>query len=66
MVELKKRLLNTLYIWIASHHSLNVFTYVDFLKYSLFVPFRGSLVYLSCIKVVPLCTYFYKLQLLIK
>jgi hypothetical protein len=32
MVELRKRLLNTLYIWIASHHSLNVFTYVDFLK----------------------------------
>jgi hypothetical protein len=32
MVELKKRLLNTLYIWITSHHSLNVFTYVDFLK----------------------------------
>jgi hypothetical protein len=24
MVELRKRLLNTLYIWIASHHSLNV------------------------------------------
>jgi hypothetical protein len=23
MVELRKRLLNTLYIWIASHHSLN-------------------------------------------
>jgi hypothetical protein len=32
MVELRKRLLNTLYIWIASYHSLNVFTYVDFLK----------------------------------
>jgi hypothetical protein len=32
MVKLRKRLLNTLYIWIASHHSLNVFTYVDFLK----------------------------------
>jgi hypothetical protein len=32
MVELRKRLLNTLYIWIASHHSLNAFTYVDFLK----------------------------------
>jgi len=32
MVELRKRLLNTLYIWIASHHSLNVFTYVNFLK----------------------------------
>jgi hypothetical protein len=32
MVELRKRLFNTLYIWIASHHSLNVFTYVDFLK----------------------------------
>jgi hypothetical protein len=31
-VELQKRLLNTLYIWIASHHSLNDFTYVDFLK----------------------------------
>jgi hypothetical protein len=32
MVELKKRLLNTLYIWIAFHHSLNVFTYADFLN----------------------------------
>jgi len=28
----RKRVLNMLYIWIASHHSLNVFTYVDFLK----------------------------------
>jgi hypothetical protein len=32
MVELKKRLLNTLYIWIVSHHSLNVFTYADLLN----------------------------------
>jgi len=32
IVELRKWLLNTLYIWIASHHSLNVFTYVDILK----------------------------------
>jgi len=30
MVELRKRLLNTLYIWIASHHSLGVFNYADF------------------------------------
>jgi hypothetical protein len=32
MVKLRKRLLNTLYIWIAPHHSLSVFTYVDFLN----------------------------------
>jgi hypothetical protein len=32
MVELRKRLLNTLYIWIASHHSLNVFMYAEFLN----------------------------------
>jgi hypothetical protein len=32
MVELRKQLFNTLYIWIASHHSLNVFIYVDLLK----------------------------------
>jgi hypothetical protein len=32
MVELRKRLLNTLYFWIATHHSLSVFTYVDFLN----------------------------------
>jgi len=32
MVELRKRLLNMLYIWIASHHSLNVFTYAGFLN----------------------------------
>jgi len=32
----------------------------------LFVPFRGSLVYFPCIRVVPLCPYFYKLQLIIK
>jgi hypothetical protein len=32
MVDLRKRLLNTLYILIASHHSLNVFTYTDFLN----------------------------------
>jgi hypothetical protein len=30
MLELRKRLLNTLYIWIAAHHSLSVFTYADF------------------------------------
>jgi hypothetical protein len=32
MVEVQKRLLNMLYIWIASHHCLNDFTYVDFLN----------------------------------
>jgi hypothetical protein len=30
MVELRKRLLNMLYIWITSHHNLSVFTYADF------------------------------------
>jgi len=30
MLELRKRLLNTLYIWIAAHHSLSVVTYADF------------------------------------
>jgi len=39
MVELRKQLLNTLYIWIASHHSVNVFTYVDFLKLFYVRPF---------------------------
>jgi len=39
VVELRKRLLNTLYIWIASHYSLNVFTYVDFLKLFYVRPF---------------------------
>jgi hypothetical protein len=32
MVELRKRLLNTLYIWIASHHSLYVFMFAEFLN----------------------------------
>jgi hypothetical protein len=32
MLELWKRLLNKLYIWITAHHSLNVFTYADFLN----------------------------------
>jgi hypothetical protein len=32
MVELRKRLLNTLYFWIAPHHSLSSFTYVEFLN----------------------------------
>jgi len=32
MVELRKRLLNMLYILIASHHYLNDFTFVDFLN----------------------------------
>jgi hypothetical protein len=31
-LELRKRLLNTIYIWIAIHHSLSVFTYADFLN----------------------------------
>jgi hypothetical protein len=32
MMELRKRLLNMLYIWIASHHCLNAFTFADFLN----------------------------------
>jgi hypothetical protein len=32
MVELRKCLLNTLYIWLASQHSFNMFTYADFLN----------------------------------
>jgi hypothetical protein len=32
MVELRKRLLNTLYFWIATHFSLSAFTYVEFLN----------------------------------
>jgi hypothetical protein len=58
MVELWKRLLNTLYIWIASDHSLNVFIYVDFLK---LFSVRPSYVF-SCILPVykgcaPLCLF---------
>jgi hypothetical protein len=30
--SIPKRLLNTLYTWIAVHHSLSVFTYADFLN----------------------------------
>jgi hemerythrin len=45
MVELRKRLLNLLYIWIASHHCLNDLTYVDFLNL-----FSSRSIYgLSCI-----------------
>jgi hypothetical protein len=32
MVELRKRLLNTLFFWIAPHHCLSSFTYVEFLN----------------------------------
>jgi len=32
MVELSKRLLYMLYIWMSPHHSLNVFTYANFLN----------------------------------
>jgi len=31
-LELRKRLLNTLYIWIVAHHNLSVFTYANFLN----------------------------------
>jgi hypothetical protein len=54
-VELRKRLLNMLYIWIASHHSLNVFTSADFLISFLFILSKGTLVYFMCIKIAPLC-----------
>jgi hypothetical protein len=47
MVELRKRLLNTLYIWIASQHSLNVFMQI-FLIYFMFVPI-WTLLYTSCV-----------------
>jgi hypothetical protein len=49
MVELRKRLLNMLYIWITSHHSMSV------LIYFLFVPIRSTPVYFMCITVAPLC-----------
>jgi hypothetical protein len=45
-VELRKHLLNTLYMWIASHHSLNVFTYADFLNL-FFVRFFKAHLYTS-------------------
>jgi hypothetical protein len=32
VLELRKILLNTLYIWIAAHHSLSVFTFANFLN----------------------------------
>jgi hypothetical protein len=32
MVEIRKCLLNMLYLWIASHHCLNGFSYVEFLN----------------------------------
>jgi hypothetical protein len=32
MLELRKCMLNMLYIWTAAHHSLSVFTYADFLN----------------------------------
>jgi len=32
MVKLWKRLLNMLFLWIASHHCLNSFSYVEFLN----------------------------------
>jgi hypothetical protein len=32
MLELQKRLLNMLYIWVAVYRRLSVFTYADFLK----------------------------------
>jgi len=32
MLELQKRLLNTLFIWIVAHHSSSIFTYTDFLN----------------------------------
>jgi hypothetical protein len=32
MVELRKWVLNMLYIWIVSHHSMTVFTCIDFFK----------------------------------
>jgi len=33
MLELRKRLLSTLYIWIATHHNLSVFTNADFFNF---------------------------------
>jgi hypothetical protein len=48
MVELLKRLLNTLYMWIASHYGLNGFTYEDFLNLFSARSFEGH----SCILIV--------------
>jgi hypothetical protein len=45
MVELKKRLLNMLYLWIAAHHCLNGFTYVKFLNLFSSRPIYWALLY---------------------
>jgi hypothetical protein len=51
MLELHKRLLNTLYIWIVAHHSLSVFIYADFFKFFFFFCsfLLGVLLYTSCV-----------------
>lgn len=46
MVELRKRLLITLYFWIASHHSLSVFT-CRFFKFIFCSTLLGALLYTS-------------------
>jgi hypothetical protein len=44
-----KLLLNTLYLWIAAHHCLGVFTYADFLNlFSVFF-LLGVLLYNLCV-----------------
>jgi hypothetical protein len=49
MLELMKLLLNTLYLWIAAHHCLGVFTYADFLNlFSVFF-LLGVLLYNLCV-----------------
>jgi len=47
--ELRKLLINTLYLWIATHHSLSVFTYADFLNLFSVLSYEGF----SCI--LPVC-----------
>jgi hypothetical protein len=67
MVVLKKRVLNTLYLWIASRLChLGVSTSVDFRNLLAVLPFRGTLVYFPCIRVAPLCAFLLNLKLLIK
>jgi hypothetical protein len=45
MLELRKLMLNTLHIWIATHHSLNVSSFADFFEFIFFFLLLGVLLY---------------------
>jgi hypothetical protein len=65
MLELKKILFQSLYIWIVAFNSLPISNFSKFLEFVLFLYISGSFVYFLYARIVPLLA-FNEFELLVK